>query len=160
VRRTRALAPQPVAPLGAGLTTVTFILMWVVVWLGTVVTGSGPHAGDEQAVRTGWDVEVMAHVHAAAVYVVVAATVGCVALLRSRAAVALLGLEVVQAAIGITQYNLGLPVWLVTLHLLGAAAAVALATNLMLSVRSSARARSTTTSVADPQPSTAVSSTR
>jgi cytochrome c oxidase assembly protein subunit 15 len=156
VRRTRALAPQPVAPLAAGLTKVTFVLMWVVVWLGTVVTGSGPHAGDEQAVRTGWNVEVMAHVHAAAVYVVVAATLGCVVLLRSRAALALLGLEVVQAAIGITQYNLGLPVWLVTLHLLGAAVAVALSTNLVLSARSRARQRPPSTPVADPGSSVTV----
>jgi cytochrome c oxidase assembly protein subunit 15 len=139
VRRTRGLRSQPVLPRAATLTKITFVGMWVAVWLGTVVTGSGPHAGDEQAVRTTLDPAVMAHVHAIAVYVVVATTIGCVLLLRSRAAWALLALELVQAGIGILQYNLGLPVWLVTLHLLGAAGAMALATNLMLSVRSGAR---------------------
>jgi cytochrome c oxidase assembly protein subunit 15 len=138
VRRTRGLRAQPAAPRAATLTRVTFVLMWVAVWLGTVVTGSGPHAGDEQAVRTTLDPALMTHVHAIAVYVVVATTLGCVVLLRSRAALALLALELVQAGIGILQYNLGLPVWLVTLHLLGAAGAMALATNLMLSVRSGA----------------------
>jgi cytochrome c oxidase assembly protein subunit 15 len=136
VRRTRGLAARPVAPRTALLTKVTFVLMGVAVWLGTVVTGSGPHAGDELAVRTGLDPSVVTHVHAAAVYVTVAATLGCVLLLRSRAALALLGIELVQALIGIVQYRLDLPILLVMLHLLGAALAVALATNLMLSVRS------------------------
>jgi cytochrome c oxidase assembly protein subunit 15 len=137
VRRTRGLAARPVAPRTSLLTKVTFVLMWVVVWLGTVVTGSGPHAGDELAVRTGLDPSLVTHVHAAAVYATVAATLGCVLLLRSRAALALLGIELAQALIGIVQYRLDLPILLVVLHLLGAALAVALVTNLMLSVRSS-----------------------
>jgi cytochrome c oxidase assembly protein subunit 15 len=136
VRRTRGLAAKPVAPPAALLTKVTFVLMWVAVWLGTVVTGSGPHAGDELAIRTGLDPSLITHVHAAAVYATVAATLGCLLLLRSRAAVALLAIELVQALIGIVQYRLDLPILLVLLHLLGAAVAVALATNLMLSVRS------------------------
>jgi cytochrome c oxidase assembly protein subunit 15 len=136
VRRTRGLAAVPVEARRSALTKAAFVLMWVTVWLGTVVTGSGPHAGDQQAIRTGLDPELVSHVHAVAVYAVVAVTVACVVLLRSRAAVALLGVEVVQAAIGITQYHLGLPIWLVLAHLLGAALSIALATNLMLSVRS------------------------
>lgn len=139
VRRTRDLVPAPAAPRGAALTKVTFVLMWVVLWLGTLVTGSGPHAGDEMAKRTGLDPAVVTHVHAGAVYAVVAATLGCLLLLRSRAALALLAVELAQATIGVTQYHLGLPIWLVMLHLLGAACSIALATNLMLSVRSRAR---------------------
>ena len=111
--------------------------MWVAVWLGTVVTGSGPHSGDQYSIRTGFDPALVSHVHAAAVYVAIGATLGCVWLLRSRAAVLLLVVELVQAAIGLTQYHLGLPIVLVGLHLLGAALAVAAATNLMLSVRTS-----------------------
>ena len=38
------------------------------VWLGTVVTGSGPHAGDEFAPRTGFDGELVTDLHAGAVY--------------------------------------------------------------------------------------------
>jgi cytochrome c oxidase assembly protein subunit 15 len=135
VRRTRGLTPTDAAPRAVTLARAAFLLMWVTVWLGTVVTGSGPHAGDEQAVRTGLDPALVSHVHAVAVYATVAVTIGCVVLLRSRAAVALLGVELAQAVVGITQYHLGLPIWLVMLHLLGAGLSIALATNLALSVR-------------------------
>jgi cytochrome c oxidase assembly protein subunit 15 len=136
VRRTRELVPVPASRPAVLLARAAFVGIWVSVWLGTVVTGSGPHAGDERAVRTGLDPELVTQVHAAAVYATVAVTLACVALLRSRAAFALLAVELAQAFVGIAQYNLGLPVWLVALHLLGAAAAVALATNLAISVRS------------------------
>lgn len=135
VRRTRALVPAPASQLAVILVRATFVLMGVAVWLGTVVTGSGPHAGDENAARTGFDGVVVAHLHAGAVWATMAATVGCLILLRSRAAWLVLGVEVLQAAIGLTQYHLGLPIGLVILHLLGAALAVAAVTNLMLSVR-------------------------
>jgi cytochrome c oxidase assembly protein subunit 15 len=139
VRRTHGMAPEPVERRRSLLTRLTFALMWVVVWLGTLVTGSGPHAGDLESVRIGFDATVVSHVHAAAVYVTVAATVGCVLYLRSRAAVALLCAELLQAVVGITQYHLGLPIGVVMLHLLGAALSIALATNLVLSVRCGAR---------------------
>jgi cytochrome c oxidase assembly protein subunit 15 len=101
------------------------------------VTGSGPHAGDAGAARTGFDGALVTSLHAYAVYAAVAATVAAVWLLRSRAALLVLGVELVQAAIGIAQYHLGLPIGLVLLHLLGASLAVAAATNLHLSVRRS-----------------------
>jgi heme a synthase len=124
-----------VGPTARRLTVFTFGAMWVAVWLGTVVTGSGPHAGDLNAVRTGFDPVLVSHLHAAAVWVTIGGTLACLVLLRSRAAVVLLGVEVIQAAIGLAQYHLGLPVVLVGLHLLGAALAVAAVTNLLLSVR-------------------------
>jgi cytochrome c oxidase assembly protein subunit 15 len=43
--------------------------------------------------------------------------------------------ELMQAAIGIAQYQLGLPIWLVAFHLLGASLAIAAVTNLVLSVK-------------------------
>jgi cytochrome c oxidase assembly protein subunit 15 len=135
VRLTRGLAPQPAGRVGVLAARATFVLMWVAVWLGTVVTGSGPHAGDLNAVRTGFDGAFVAHVHAAAVYAVVAATLVALWALRSRAALVLLVVELLQAAIGLTQYHLGLPVGLVLLHLLGAALAVAASANLFFSVR-------------------------
>ncbi|MDP3893593.1 heme A synthase [Nocardioides sp.] len=101
---------------------------WVVLYLGTVVTGSGPHAGDVDARRTGLDPQVTSHVHAWAVYVLVALTLGLLVLAHRqrldrvrRAAAWLLTLEVAQGAIGFAQYFLGLPVALVGLHMLGAA---------------------------------------
>ena len=135
VRRSRRLEPRPAGRAAVVAVRATFVLTWVTLWLGTVVTGSGPHAGDAGAARTGFDGALVTHLHAYAVYAAVAATLLAVWLLRSRAALLVLAVEVLQAAIGITQYHLGLPVVLVLLHLLGASLAAAAATNLHLSVR-------------------------
>ncbi len=116
-------------------------------YLGTVVTGSGPHSGDLDARRTGLDPQVMSHVHAIAVYVLVALTLGLVVdgpprrgrHRSSRAGLLLLGVELLQGLVGFTQYFLDLPEALVVLHLLGAALVSAASTAVVLS----ARARST-----------------
>ena len=136
VRRTWKVRPTIVSRAPAvGLARLAFATMVLAVWLGTVVTGSGPHAGAAGAVRNGLDGALIAHLHADVVYLTVVATIGCLYFVRTRAVLALLGVEVLQAAIGLTQYHLGLPVGLVAAHLLGAALAVAAVTNLMLSVR-------------------------
>ena len=85
---------------------------------------------------------LVTQLHASLVYTAVAGTLVAALLLRSRAAVLLLLVEVAQAAIGLTQYHLGLPIWLVALHLLGASLAIATATNLMLSVSAATGAES------------------
>lgn len=137
VRRTRAIVGRPAPAPAVWLARATFVLMAVTVLLGTVVTGSGPHAGDEFAPRTGFDGAFVTHLHAAAVYATIAASLACVVMLRSRSALLVVGVEVFQAVIGVTQYRLGLPIGLVLLHLLGASLAIATATNLLLSVRRS-----------------------
>jgi heme a synthase len=98
------------------------------------VTGSGPHAGDENAPRNGLDGLLLTRLHSGIVYLTLAASVMCFVLLRSKAAVLLLLVEIVQGGIGMAQYQLGLPIWLVVLHLLGASLAIASVTDLMLSV--------------------------
>ena len=110
------------------LAWLTFATGWAVLYLGTVVTGSGPHSGDLDSRRTGLDPERMSHAHAAAVYLLVALTLTLLALsvrsraqALSRAAALLLLVELAQAAVGFAQYFLGLPEGLVALHLLGAA---------------------------------------
>ena len=135
VRLSRDLHARPVSPASAVLPRVTLALLWVAVIIGTVLTGSGPHAGDAEVPRNGLDPVLLTHLHTAAVYATVAGTLACVVLLRSRAALLLLAVEGAQAGIGVAQYHLGLPIGLVVLHLLGAALAVAAGTNLMLSVR-------------------------
>jgi cytochrome c oxidase assembly protein subunit 15 len=117
------------------LARVAFAGMVAAVWLGTVVTGSGPHAGDLNAVRNGLDGGLVAHVHATAVWVTIAATLATLVLCRTRAVVLLLAVEVLQAVLGLAQYHLGVPVPLVALHLLGASLSVAAATNVLLAVR-------------------------
>ena len=135
VRATWRLPATQARPAALATTRLTFGLMWVAVWLGTVLTGSGPHAGDEHAVRTGFNGVLVAQLHAGVVVATIASTVICLVLLRTRAAALLLLVEAGQAAIGIVQYLVGVPIWLVALHLLGAALAIAAATNLVLSVR-------------------------
>jgi heme a synthase len=135
VRLARQLTPRPVRGPLAVLPRLALGLLWVTVVIGTVLTGSGPHAGDARVPRNGLDGMLLTDLHSAAVYGTVAATLLCLVLLRSRAAMLLLAVEVVQAGIGIAQYQLGLPIWLVALHLLGASLAIAAGTNLVLSVR-------------------------
>ncbi|WP_332643139.1 COX15/CtaA family protein [Aeromicrobium sp.] len=113
----------------------TYAVAWVVVYLGTIVTGSGPHAGDKKAPRNGLDPQVMSHVHAVSVYVLVAMTILlCVVAHGSirRLAIILLGVELAQGAIGFMQYFADLPIALVAAHLVGAAVLVAAATRLLL----------------------------
>ena len=134
VRKTWHIAPAHASGPSVAATRVTFVLMWLAIWLGTMVTGSGPHAGDEGAPRNGLDAMLLTRLHTSVVYATVAASVVCFLLLRSRAVLLLLLVEIVQAGIGVAQYQLGLPIWLVALHLLGASLAIAATTNLMLSV--------------------------
>ncbi|HET7734376.1 MAG TPA: COX15/CtaA family protein [Nocardioidaceae bacterium] len=120
-----------------------FVTGWVVLYVGTVVTGSGPHAGDENAPRNGLDPLSMSQLHTDFVMVLLGLTIALVLALRAveappiafRAAVALLVVELAQGAVGFTQYFLDLPVALVALHLLGAAVFSAALTWLLLSVR-------------------------
>jgi cytochrome c oxidase assembly protein subunit 15 len=120
---------RPGAPDGVRrLAWLVFAVGWLVLYLGTVVTGSGPHAGDLDAKRNGLDPQVMSHVHASAVYLLLALTLGLVVqAIRTRseqvrrAAGVLLLLELAQGAVGFVQYFLDLPVGLVAVHMLGAA---------------------------------------
>jgi len=109
------------------------------VYLGTMVTGSGPHAGDAVAPRNGLDPDSISHLHGAAVYALVALTLGCLALLwRTPARPAVLivvGVQVLQAGIGIAQYELGLPVALVAAHLVGAGLLAAAIASLVAKIR-------------------------
>lgn len=127
---------------GRALTWAVLVAGWVVLYLGTVVTGSGPHSGDEESRRTGLDPQVMSHLHAAAVYVLIALTLVVLAgSLRSglttlgRAAGLLLGVEVAQGLVGFVQYYSDLPELLVGLHMLGAALTSAALTWLVLAAQ-------------------------
>ena len=136
VVRVRGATSLGVSPRARRLVVGTYVVLWAVVYLGTVVTGSGPHAGDDEAPRNMLDPQVMSHVHAVAVYVLVALTIGCCLLLRGtpliRLAVALLVAELAQGTIGFVQYFTDLPIALVAVHLVGAAVLVAVATRLLV----------------------------
>lgn len=99
-----------------------------VIVIGTLVTASGPHAGDPGTPRLGLDIRTIARAHTTAVWTTVALTVAGLVVARRRGAGAalqrgfalLLGVELLQGAIGYAQYALGIPPALVALHLLGA----------------------------------------
>ena len=119
----------------------TYAVTWVVLYLGTVVTGSGPHAGDADAPRNGLDPAAMSQLHADGAFLLVGLTIGCLTVARAldapapvvRAAALLLGIELAQGTVGFVQYLTDLPEVLVAAHLLGAAVLVAAATHLLLS---------------------------
>ncbi|MGB9012014.1 MAG: COX15/CtaA family protein [Aeromicrobium sp.] len=122
------------------LVMATYAVTWVAVYLGTIVTGAGPHAGDVDSPRNGIDPQVMSHVHAASVYLLVALTLLVVWRSRgavSRAAAVLLTVELGQATIGFVQYFTDLPIALVAAHLVGAAILVAASTRLLLTLEDS-----------------------
>ena len=123
----------PPTPLvGPRLRALAFVLTAVVVALlaaGTIVTGTGPHAGDAAAQRFGFDIEEVTRVHGGLAWLTVALTVALIICLRRahapervrRRATALLVIELAQGAIGYAQYYLGVPALLVGLHMLGSA---------------------------------------
>src|SRR4051812_6997823 len=97
----------------------------LLVVLGTVVTGAGPHPGSSSEVhRIGVDWTTVATLHGVAALGVIALVARCVTVLggtaRRRAAV-LLGLLLGQAALGLYQSVTGLPGGAVVAHLLLAA---------------------------------------
>ena len=54
VRKTRNATAAPATRAAVIACRVTFLAMAVVIVLGTLVTGSGPHAGDEQVADPAW----------------------------------------------------------------------------------------------------------
>jgi cytochrome c oxidase assembly protein subunit 15 len=113
--------------------------------LGVVVTGAGPHAGDANAPRNDLDWDLFSHIHAVPAYLVTAGTMLAVYFAFRRgisgtfrtAVLMLLGVTVLQAIIGFTQYYNGIPALLVGAHMLGAALLIAAATNAADVARSS-----------------------
>jgi cytochrome c oxidase assembly protein subunit 15 len=130
----RACRPTPPAPpVGRPIRTLAGVLAGVcaaVLALGTVVTGSGPHAGDANARRTGLDPGMVAQLHADAVFALIGLSVALWFALRAvdapapavRAAAILVGVELAQGAVGFVQYFAHLPVLVVGLHMAGACA--------------------------------------
>ncbi|MDO5534351.1 MAG: COX15/CtaA family protein [Propionibacteriaceae bacterium] len=106
------------------LTRLTVLLGMVVVALGVVVTGSGPHSGDGAATRNGFDPEFTSKIHAWAVWVLIALTLIGLFLAWSNARLrnawlVLLATELLQGVIGYVQYFLHLPMLLVLGHMIG-----------------------------------------
>jgi len=118
--------------------------VFVTVILGIITTGSGPHAGDGGASRNGLNSELLQHFHSWPAYAAFALSIGLVlGALRLgirrlvRFAGLLVGIEIVQIAVGLTQARLGLPEPLVAAHMVLACALAAAMTAVLLSLRAS-----------------------
>ena len=125
-----------------------FLVGWITVIVGVVVTGAGPHAGDANTPRNGLDLEIWQHYHSYPAYLMTAlialAFTLCLISLgkgaKSNPAVRALGILLLvassQAVLGVIQSNLGVPELLAGVHVLGAAVIISLLTFQLLALRS------------------------
>jgi cytochrome c oxidase assembly protein subunit 15 len=125
-----------------------FVVGWITVVIGVVVTGAGPHAGDATTLRNGFDLEIWQHYHSWPAYVMTAlVAIALVLVLRGlptkrfqNPAVKALGIllinAVIQAIIGVVQSNLGVPALMAGAHMFGAAVIISLLTFQLLALRS------------------------
>ena len=128
-------SPRPLRTLA----WLAFAAAWVVLYLGTVVTGSGPHAGDADAARNGLDPLQVSQLHADFVFLFLGLCAGLyfavrVCGLSTLPLRALLVVIVLQGGVGFVQYFTDLPVVLVAFHMLGAALVSASVTWVLVSV--------------------------
>jgi len=113
------------SPLTNNLALAHIAISFLVIVLGTIVTGSGPHAGDAQAKRFGFDIRTVAWMHADAVIFLLGLTLAFYVALgtsvRTKKAIKMFTvIALAQGAIGYIQYFTGIPEILVAAHLLGA----------------------------------------
>lgn len=93
--------------------------------LGTLVTGAGPHAGDENAIRLSFDLRSITRIHSTTVLLCIAATLIFIVQVRKSASEwtklkakleLFLFMAVAQGGVGYLQYFSGVPAQLVAVH--------------------------------------------
>ena len=131
-------------PLVERLGWVTCAVAAVVLLLGTVVTGSGPHSGDaDEPARFGFDPRTISWLHADAVMLFVGLVVAVWVASRLTAEAALPGqawaavfvVTLAQGLVGYTQYFTGLPWVVVLVHMFLATLLVVALTRAMVRLR-------------------------
>jgi len=123
-RETGVIRIKPTEKITANLSKAHIYLTFIVIALGTLVTGSGPHAGDEDSRRFGFDIRTVASIHAEAVVALLGLTLALYVAVRAtplhrRRIVVFTVISLAQGAIGYIQYFTGIPEILVAAHLLG-----------------------------------------
>jgi cytochrome c oxidase assembly protein subunit 15 len=123
-RHTPAVFVKP-ASLTLKISLLHVATSFLVIVLGTIVTGSGPHAGDAQAKRFDFDIRTVAWIHADAVIFLLGITLAFYVAQgtsdQSKKAIKIFTvIALLQGAIGYIQYFTGIPEILVAAHLLGA----------------------------------------
>ncbi len=131
------------------------LLLAAALWTGTVVTGTGPHGGDEHVRRLDYAMASVARVHGITVAVMAGLTlllaVRAVRLARTardrsyatavaRRVRTVIAVMAVQAAIGYVQYFNELPVLLVAIHVAGATLLTIAVTRLVLAAATGPKA--------------------
>ena len=105
------------------LTHVSTLVMAVVIFIGVLTTGSGPHSGDADVVRNGFDATLLSHVHAWPGYLLMLLTIVLLVWARRNKLrpaawlTGLLAIQAVQVAVGIYQARNGLPPLAVGVHM-------------------------------------------
>ncbi len=138
----RGGARERAVPKGfAILTHVTTLAMAIVIIMGVITTANGPHSGDENVVRDGFDATFLSHLHSLPGYVTFALVVVLVAWAYSRKlrplpwTMTLLAVLVVQILVGVYQARNGLPPVLVGVHMVLAALTAATTTVTVLRLK-------------------------
>jgi cytochrome c oxidase assembly protein subunit 15 len=135
------------------------VMTTVALVTGTVVTGAGPHAGDENSPRFDLAIHEVARVHGISVIASIATALWLVVLMRRSLALmarlrhavsAWMMLAILQAVLGYTQYLSGVPALLVGMHVLGATLLFIATMHLLLDRISTATVVTSTTAVPDP----------
>lgn len=99
-------------------------IAFIAITIGTLVTGSGPHAGDIDAPRLDFAITTITRFHSLSVWLLMAITLvflfsKSLNFETKRWLRIFLVLAIAQGALGYIQYFLGVPEGLVILHLLG-----------------------------------------
>ena len=106
------------------LAHVQVLLTFIVIVIGTLVTGSGPHAGDLDAPRLNLDERAITWLHADAVIALFGVSLALLVLSEispetKRRVKIFFAITLAQGLVGYAQYVLGLPEILVIVHVLG-----------------------------------------
>jgi cytochrome c oxidase assembly protein subunit 15 len=138
----------PISYTAVRLAWPIFLVGWVAVIIGVIVTGAGPHAGDANTPRNGLDLEIWQHYHSYPAYLMTAliawALIAAWIPLRAagftnpavRSLGILMAVALSQAVLGIVQSNLAVPALLAGVHVFGAAVIISLLTFQLLALRS------------------------
>jgi cytochrome c oxidase assembly protein subunit 15 len=123
-RETGVIRIRPAEKITSNLSKAHIYLTFLVIALGTLVTGSGPHAGDEDSRRFGFDIRTVATIHTEAVIALLGLTLALYVAARAnplhrRRLIVFTAISLAQGAIGYIQYFTGIPEILVAAHLLG-----------------------------------------
>ena len=130
----------------AGILPAALAVLGVSIVLGTLTTGSGPHAGDGGAARNNLDSELLQHLHSWPSYVFFTLTVVATVLAfrgghspadtrLKRTMSGLTVMTLVQIGVGLYQARNGLPELAVGIHMVVAAVVVALNVTALFSTR-------------------------